>query len=192
MALIPRFGDILSYCYLVTSTLREFEKNPKEDDRPMVDYICNYCFNQIQIAREDILFNLPMLKVFVPFIKLNPIGLKAKDSLNREIVNNLSKIDYLQELTSSIFISKDKKDRLNIFAQAIKQNEKTKKSFAKIKDAVKQKNIQKDVLLNMIEEAFSKGLISKDEKSELKKAYKLKQEVVSVDAFKVKKYKSLR
>ncbi|MBD3829932.1 MAG: acyl-CoA dehydrogenase, partial [Arcobacter sp.] len=56
-----RFGDILSNCYLITATLREFEINPNEEDELLVDYICNYCFNEIQIAREEIITNIGYL-----------------------------------------------------------------------------------------------------------------------------------
>ncbi len=49
-----RFGDILSYSYLITATIREYENNPNKEYKDLVDYICHYCFNQIQIAREDI------------------------------------------------------------------------------------------------------------------------------------------
>ena len=43
---------------MITSTLREFENNPNEKDEDLVDYICNYCFNEIQIAIDGILANL--------------------------------------------------------------------------------------------------------------------------------------
>lgn len=44
----------------------------------------------------------------------------------------------------------------------------------------------------MVEKAVELELISKAESSKLIKAYKLKQDVISVDSFKVKTYKELR
>ena len=93
-----RFGDILSNCYLITATLREFENSPDEKDEILVDYICNYCFNEIQKAREEIITNIGYLGYLLPLVKINPFSIKAKDSLNAKIVKNLSEQEYLQFL----------------------------------------------------------------------------------------------
>ncbi len=187
-----RFGDILSYCYLITAVLREYENHPKEEDKPLVDYFCNYAFNQIQIAREDIILNLPVLKVFLPLIKLNPIGVKAKDALNAKIVSNLKSETYLNDLTHNVFVSTNNKDRLHIMHQAVLHANRCVDSFDKIKEAVKAGSIKKVPVLEMIEEALAKGVIKKSEANHMKKAYRLKEEVISVDSFKIKTYKSLR
>ncbi len=187
-----RFGDILSYCYLITATLREYENNPKEEDKPLVDYFCNYAFNQIQIAREDIMLNLPLLKLLLPFVKLNAIGVKPKDSLNAKILTNLRNSSYLNDLTHNLFVSKNNKDRLHVMHQAVIHANRCTQSFDKIKEAVKAGTITKAPLLEMLESALEKGVITKNESNHMKKAYKLKQEVISVDSFKIKTYKSLR
>ena len=185
-----RFGDMLSYFYLITATIREYENNPNESNKPLVDYICNYGFNQMQIAREEILLNLPLLKPLLPFIKLNPIGVKAKDSLNATIVQNTK--ENLEELTSNIFISTNKEDRLSVIQEAVKQNNRTKESFDKIKEAIKENMLKKDSLENMIAQGVKEGFISKNEAKELKVAHALKQEVIAVDSYKIKAYKALR
>ncbi len=187
-----RFGDILSYSYLITATLREYKNNPKQKDKVLVDYVCHYAFNQIQIAREDIFNNIGVLRIFIPFLKLNAIGIKARDKLNAQIVNNLRDPEYLNELTNNLFISKNKKDRFSILQEANKINNECKDSFAIIKKAVKAGTIKKDDVLNMIEEALEKKLINKTEINKLKKAYKLRQEIISVDSYKVRTYKTLR
>ena len=187
-----RFGDMLSYMYLITSTLREFDNNPKEEHKPLVDYICNYAFEQIQIAKEDILYNLPMMKIFIPFVRLNPISIKASDKLNEKIVNNLKNVEYLNDLTSTVFVSNDSDDRLNILEKAIQANNETSPYFTKIKMAVKKGDIHKNSLEKMFEEALEKNIISKNELTKLKQAHKLKQAVIEVDSYKVKTYKTLR
>ena len=187
-----RFGDMLSYMYLITSTLREFDNNPKEEHKPLVDYICNYAFEQIQIAKEDILYNLPMTKIFIPFVRLNPISIKASDKLNEKIVNNLKNVEYLNDLTSTVFVSNDSDDRLNILEKAIQANNETSPYFTKIKMAVKKGDIHKNSLEKMFEEAIEKNIISKNELTKLKQAHKLKQAVIEVDSYKVKTYKTLR
>ena len=185
-----RFGDMLSYYYLIIATLREYENNPKEEYKVLVDYICNYGFNQIQIAKEDIMLNLPILKLFLPLVKANALGVKPKDSLNHTIVKTAK--NSLQALTQNIFMSNNSKDRLNVLTQAVQRNNETQESFNKLKTAVKQGSIQKTSIPTMIEEGVEKEIINSTEAKALKRAYKLKQEVIGVDAFKVPAYKTLR
>lgn len=187
-----RFGDILSNCYLITATLREFEVNPNEEDELLVDYICNYCFNEIQIAREEIITNIGYLDYLLPIVKINPFSIKVKDKLNAKIVKNLSNQDYLQKLTSSLFISKDENDRLAKLQLAVKLNKECENSFKILKDAIKNETIKKDSPENMTKELLEKNLLSKEEIEKMLEAHALKQEIISVDSFDAKEYKALR
>lgn len=187
-----RFGDILSNCYLITATLREFEINPNEEDELLVDYICNYCFNEIQIAREEIIINIGYLDYLLPIVKINPFSIKVKDKLNAKIVKNLSNQDYLQKLTSSLFISKDENDRLAKLQLAVKLNKECENSFKILKDAIKNETIKKDSPENMTKELLEKNLLSKEEIEKMLEAHALKQEIISVDSFDAKEYKALR
>lgn len=187
-----RFGDILSNCYLITATLREFEINPNEKDELLVDYICNYCFNEIQIAREEIITNIGYLGYLLPIVKVNPFSIKANDKLNEKIVKNLSNQDYLQSLTSTLFISKDENDRLAKLQLAVKLNKECENSFKILKDAIKNGTIKKDNPQNMTKELLEKNLLTKEEIEKMLEAHTLKQEVISVDSFDAKEYKALR
>ena len=187
-----RFGDILSNCYLITATLREFENNPKEEDKALVNYICNYCFDEIQKAREEIISNIGYLGFLLPLMKVNPFSIKAKDSLNAKIVRNLNNQSYLKSLTSALFISSNEKDRLNVIQEAVKQNKECENSFRKLKDAIKNETISKGDFENMINELLEKEILSKEEMEKMKLAHALKQEVISVDSFEATEYKAFR
>ena len=187
-----RFGDILSNCYLITATLREFENNPNPKDELLVDYVCNYCFNEIQIAREEIITNIGYLGYLLPLAKINPFSIKAKDSLNEKIVKTLNNQDYLQNMTSALFISKNKNDRLAKIQEAVKQNKESQNSFKILKEAIKNETIKKDSSENMINELLEKNLLSKDEIEKMLEAHALKQEVISVDSFEANEYRNLR
>ena len=187
-----RFGDILSYSYLITATLREYENNPKKEHRDLVDYICHYAFNQIQIAREDIFNNIGVLRVFIPFMKLNAIAIKASDKLNAKIVSQLKNQEHLEELSKNIFVSKSKRDRFTKLQEATKLNLEISSSFAKIKKAVKDELIEKASVDTMIEKALEAKIITKEESTNLLKSYKLKQDLISVDSYKVRTYKAMR
>lgn len=187
-----RFGDILSNCYLITATLREFEKNPNGEDKILVDYVCNYCFDEIQKAREEIISNIGYLGFLLPLMKVNPFSIKAKDSLNAKIVRNLNNQSYLKSLTSALFISSNEKDRLNVIQEAVKQNKECENSFRKLKDAIKNETISKGDFENMINELLEKEILSKEEIEKMKLAHALKQEVISVDSFEATEYKAFR
>jgi len=185
-----RFGDILSYCYLITATLREFEKNPKEENKALVDYFCLYAFSEIQKAFEEILLNISVLKIFLPFLRLNPLAFKAKDSLNASIIKNLEKDENLSTLCDSVFISENKKDRLHLMKEAFLLNKKHEKEFKEIKKAVKEGKLKNDTMVNILDEAHEKEYINASNLRAMKRAYKIKQEVISVDSFKVREYKA--
>ena len=187
-----RFGDILSNCYLITATLREFENNPNPKDELLVDYVCNYCFNEIQIAREEIITNIGYLGYLLPLAKINPFSIKAKDSLNEKIVKTLNNQDYLQNMTSALFISKNKNDRLAKIQEAVKQNKESQNSFKILKEAIKNETIKKDSSENMINELLEKNLLSKEEIEKMLEAHALKQELISVDSFEANEYRNLR
>ena len=187
-----RFGDILSNCYLITATLREFENNPNEKDEDLVDYICNYCFDEIQKAREEIITNIGYLGFLLPLVKINPFSIKAKDSLNAKIVKTLSDESYLKNMTSSLFISKNKEDRLTKIQEAVKLNKEAQNSFKILKEAIKNGTIEKRDSENMINELLEKNLLSKEEIEKMLEAHALKQEVISVDSFKANEYRTLR
>ena len=187
-----RFGDILSNCYLITATLREFEKNPNGEDKALVDYICNYCFDEIQKAREEIISNIGYLGFLLPLVKVNPFSIKAKDSLNAKIVRNLNNQNYLKSLTSALFISSNEKDRLTLIQEAVKQNKECESSFRKLKEAIKNETIKKDSFENMCAELLEKNILSNEDIEKMKQAHALKQEVISVDSFEANEYKAFR
>ncbi len=85
-----------------------------------------------------------------------------------------------------------KKDKFTKLQEANRLNVQTTQSFALIKQAVKDGKIEVGTVEEMVEKAVELELISKAESSKLIKAYKLKQDVISVDSFKVKTYKELR
>ena len=184
-----RFGDILSYSYLITACLREYDNTKRVEDRVLVDYFCKYAFSEIQTAFEEISKNIGVLKIFVPLLRINPISLKSDDSLNNKIVKNLSNKNNLDELCKNIFISEDKSNRINVLQEAFVLNNKYTPQFKMIKNALKSNTLQRAKMSDVLQEAFVKNLISQAELTGMLEAQKLKDEVVSVDSFDAKEYK---
>ena len=184
-----RFGDILSYSYLITACLREYDNTKRIEDRVLVDYFCKYAFSEIQTAFEEISKNIGVLKVFVPLLRLNPISLRSDDSLNNKIVKNLSNKNNLDELCKNIFISENKSNRISVLQEAFVLNNKYTPQFKMIKNALKSHTLQRGKMSDVLQEAFTKSLITKDELKDMLEAQKLKDKVISVDSFDAKEYK---
>ena len=177
---------------MITATLREYDNNKNEDNKVLVDYFCKYAFHEIQIAFEEIVKNIGLLKIFLPLLRLNPISLKSDDSLNNKIVKNLGNKRFLDGLCKNIFISKDETSRLTVIQEAVILNNKYDAQFKVIKQSLKSKVLKKDLMLNVLQEAFEKELITEEQLTGMKKAQQLKDEVVSVDSFDAKEYKEQR
>ena len=89
-------------------------------------------------------------------------------------------------------LPEDKKDRFSKLQEAVILNKSCEESFKVLKTSIKNKTIKKDSFNVMLEQLEQKELLSKSELALMKKAHKLKQEVIAVDSFKVREYKALR
>ena len=184
-----RFADILSWCYLITSVLREFDNNPKKEHKELVEYICDYGFNEIQEAKEQIVGNMPFFKYLLPAIKINPFGSKPNHALNAKIVQQIQQPTVLDELCHGLFVGKNKKDTLYKLQYALQLNNQTKPLQNRIKKALKTNELEHNHYEMVLQQALEKEIISQEEYKEILKAHKAKQEVIQVDAFESKRYK---
>ena len=184
-----RLGDILSWCYLITSVLREFDNNPKNEHKELVEYLCDYGFNEIQEAKEQIVGNMPFFKYLLPLIKLNPFGTKPRHALNAQIVQQLQNTAVLNSLCEGLFIPTNQNDALYKLQKAVQLNQESQTIQIRIKKALKNQQLSHDSYENVVQEALGKELISQEEYTQVLEAYHAKQEVINVDAFDTAVYK---
>jgi len=83
-----RLGDILSYLYMISATLKRFEDEAKQlADFPLVQWVCETYFYNIQSGLDEILQNLPSrIIAFKLRVLIFPLGRhfkKPKDSLSQ-------------------------------------------------------------------------------------------------------------
>jgi acyl-CoA dehydrogenase len=187
-----RLGDILSWCYLITAVLREFDNNPKNEHKELVQYLCDYGFNEIQVAKEEIIGNMPFLKYLLPMIKLNPFGTKPSHSLNAKIVEQLQDSSVLDGLCEGLFMPKNENDTMFKLQKAVQLNQATKPIQNSIKKALKNNQLKHNPYEMILKEALEKELISQEEYTQIVEAYEAKQEIIHVDAFETNTYKEQR
>jgi acyl-CoA dehydrogenase len=74
--LSARLGDILSYLYMISATLKRFEDDARQlADFPLVQWVCETYFYKIQSCLDEILQNLPnRLIAFKLRVLIFPLG----------------------------------------------------------------------------------------------------------------------
>jgi len=158
--LSARLGDVLSYLYLITATLKRYEDDGRlVADLPIVYWICQTYFFEIQSALDAILQNLPskglglLLRVLV-----FPLGKCMKRPTDK-----LS-----QQLTDVIYEPGEARDRLtnNVYKGGL---------MAQLEDAF--------VKMVRVEHLWKKENLTAEEEALLKEADEARKKVIAVDDF---------
>jgi len=186
-----RFGDILSGMYLLSATLRRYKADGNKDD-DFVKYIGDEQLRIIQNAYKEIASNLFQNKVaktlFTPFkwyMALNSFGRDVDDSLSKKLSHSISVTGEMRDrLIEGIYHS----TAYNNIQEAFKLHEEVEPSVKKIKMAMRKKQLPKQNIYTLLEEAVKLNIITEDEKNLLLKAKSLKENVVQVDGFLVEDY----
>lgn len=192
-----RFADILSNMFIGTAILTRWEaEGRKKDDLPLVHHSMTVLFSKIQASFDGIYANMD-----VPFIgwifkgpvrwwsQLNPIAKEPSDRLTNEVAKAMMEnLEVRDRLSQGIYMPKDPESamgRLEAAFQAIKKAEPVEK---KLKKAMRKKELPKAPLDLILDEAFEKKLISKDEYELIKEAEEKRMDAIQVDDFTDEEY----
>lgn len=187
-----RFGDILSYMYLVVCVLKKYRadgRNFKEEK--FVRYILDDLFVSINNAFDEIFGNLfanPISKIititFSILFKINPFSYGSKDKDEKSIVNNYCKSGSLKDkLTSGIYLPEDEGEVLGRLENALKLYEKTDKSRDRIKLAIKNNKLPKQPIKLLLDSALHHNIVSQGEYDMLKKSEEALFDSIMVDDY---------
>ena len=111
-----RFADALSYMYLASASLKHFkDQGQRQEDRPLLDWSCQYCLYQVQSALDEILRNFPISWLGIALrIAIFPVGRRLRlpdDELSHQVASLLIEDnDSRDRLTQGIYISTDPQD----------------------------------------------------------------------------------
>lgn len=186
-----RFGDILSSMYLLSATLRRYRAENSEDD-DFIKYIGDAQLRIIQKAFNEIaanLFEKGILKIlFTPFkyyMRLNSLSSEVDDTLSKKLSNSISTNSEMRDkLLDGIYHSSTYKSIQEVF----KLHEKVAPSMKKIKIAIHKKQLPKQNIYTLLDEALRLNIISIEEKKALIEAKSLKESAVQVDGFTLEDY----
>ena len=192
-----RYADILAWMYLLTCTLRRYrEEGEKKEDWPVIQYVANYAFNEIQKAFEGIFENLkvPGFSWFLRgpvnwWMGLNSLDTPPSDSLSHKLSHLIQQDgDQRDRLTKGMYISDDPEDGLNRMDQAFKMVKKAEAIEKKIRKAKRAKILPKKPVAHTMDLALEKSVITKEEYELIKKAEEMRNDAIQVDSFSQEDY----
>ena len=194
-----RYADILSWMYLATATLRRYEaEGQRKEDRDFFEWSMQYAFYQIQEAFDGIYseIKLPGLSwVFrgpvAVWSRINRIGSRPSDKLGHKVAQAMQVPGELRDrLTEGIYVTDSTDEAIGKYEYALQLIVKTWPVYKKLYKATKAREIPKTHVLDQIEPALSKGIISQDEADLVKKTEEARNDAIQVDEFTLEEYDS--
>ncbi len=190
-----RFGDILSWMYLLTATMKRFQaEGEREEDKIFLKWIGDHALHQIQNAYEEISNNIDRSLVGLFFaypvgwyIRLNSLSKAPDDALSKALAEKLvSEGSERERLTEGIYLPDNAQEALSRLEHAFRLSCQAEIITAKVKKEIRSGQLQKGETLYV--DALKSGVIDEAEYALLSEAKKVKEETIMVDEFSVSDY----
>ena len=190
-----RFGDVLSWMYLLSATLKRYEaEGERDEDRIYVKWVGDYALHEIQNAFEEISNNIDRSIVGLFFaypvawyMRLNALSKAPNDVYSKELAHKiLFDGNEREELTEGIYIPDDKESSLGRLEHAFKLSRKAEGIASKVKKEVKSGKLNKGE--SLYDDALQSGLINEEEYALIQEAKRIREETIMVDEFKLTDY----
>lgn len=197
-----RFADIMSWLYMITATLRHWKAQGKQkEDLPLVHYVCRNGFREIERAFDGIYSNIRIpglswffAKVIRSWSAVNTfLSSGVSDELSSQVADiMLTDSEQRDRLTQGVFIPKDKnEDGMGRLENAFKIVKASEGAERKVKQAIRAKKLPKvKKLVDVADEALTKGIINQEECDHLKLSAQVRWEAIQVDSFALKDFVS--
>ncbi|CEK10473.1 acyl-CoA dehydrogenase [Legionella hackeliae] len=184
-----RLGDVLSNLYLASAVLKRFHDDGEPvADLPLVDWCCQHLLHECEVAIRDVISNFPArwARIVLKII-LQPFGNQRhnpSDRLDHKLAQILTQPNETRtRLTRFVFreaIPNCPLGRLEETFHMICDVEELEK---KIGRAVKEGKLNSLTLLELINEAEQKEILTTEEASRMRNAEIKRQEIIAVDDF---------
>jgi acyl-CoA dehydrogenase len=191
--LSARLGDMLSYLYLSSVTLKFYsDRGEREEEKPLVDWAMRECGRGFHLAMQELLYNIPgtFVKNLLQWI-IYPLGkplIARKDELHDHIAELLiNDMDMRAALTDDIYIPTNPDEPLQVLENALQLVIKATPLEKMVKRAKRLGRIKKFDL----EEAVAAGVITDLEAEVIRNAHAARMKVIAVDDF-AKEYWQLK
>ena len=191
--LSARLGDILSNLYLASAALKRYEDSGRpREDLPFLHWSVQDALYRIEDAFYGLFANLPsrflallLREIIFPFVL--PYGRQfelPRDELGNQVVGLLLEPSKARErLTAGVFMPKDANDPIAVLEAALRAVIAAEPIGVKIRVARDKGLIAGRFADEIVEAAFKKGVITKDEMAAMERARILRRQVIMVDDF---------
>ncbi len=192
-----RFADAFSWIYLAASSIKRYEDANRKEFTPFLEWcVQTACFK----AYNALLGNIENLRNPVARISIRllatPLWLSFKtpnDKLMSVVASSiLDKDKRREDLSLDVFIPGKNDPALGRLEDALSMAAKTVPLKQKLEEARKKGKLNVPYGPTMIQEAINRSIITKEEAQKIKKYDELLWEVIDVDDFDIKEYKTLR
>jgi acyl-CoA dehydrogenase len=188
-SLSARLGDILSYLYLMSATLKQYhDQGQIADDFPVVRYACKFCLFQIQESFNDLIKNFPnrwiglLLRVLI--FPLGQHFAKPSDKLTQTVAGLLtSPTPTRDRLSFGAFTSPFKENILAEVQDALLKCIESEPIEKTIRKAKHDGEIEGYTLQDQAAAALQKKIITEDEYHLFQQADAARKLVIAVDDF---------
>ena len=187
--LSARLGDVMSYLYMASATLKYFkDQGEPSSDEIFVQWSLEYCLYNAQSALVDTLSNFPA-KTFAKLTRamIFPYGLpynKPNDYLEQKIAKSLvGDSDTRQVFCKAIYLNLSMDDAVGRMELTFQKVLLVAPIKVKIMKAVKEKKLPKGSAYKNAAKACELGIITQDELLQMNQAADYTNQVIQVDEF---------
>ena len=187
--LSARLGDMLSYLFLISMVLKQYEdQGTPRELRPVIDWSCEYLFYQYQRAVLEFLDNLPnrfiawklRLIAFPLGASFSPPADKLEKKVAKLVTNKSIARDYLIE---GVNLAPGEKNHIGNLNALLEQSEDMEILLKKLKLAVREGRLPDLMGMELINHASEQGILSEQESDVLREYDKQIMEIINVDDF---------
>ncbi|MBC8329443.1 MAG: acyl-CoA dehydrogenase [Planctomycetes bacterium] len=190
--LTGRFSDALSWMYLASATIRRFEaEGRREEDLPFFRWSMDYSMLQIQEAFCGLLrnFRAPWVGWLSRgpvqwWAYANPISRGPNDRLGHQVARALQTPGELRDrVCGGLYVPEDREQALGRLEHAFELTFMADAVVAKIRKAVKAKQLPKAKPLTLLDQAVEAGIIGREDADLVREAEVAREDTVQVDSF---------
>jgi acyl-CoA dehydrogenase len=187
--LSARLGDVLSYLFLCSATLKRFEDEGRQStDAPLMHWAIWDAMFKAQTALEGVISNFPnRLIATVMRRTVFPLGrpyVIPSDKLGHDVAKLLIEPSATRDrLTAGMYLSKSEDDVIRAIESAVEATLAAEPIEARIREAQKAGRLKVEVGEDRVAAARAASVITADELAIVRRARKLVDQVIRVDDF---------
>ncbi|MEX0646756.1 MAG: acyl-CoA dehydrogenase [Balneolaceae bacterium] len=192
-----RYADILSWMFLATATLRRYEAEGKQkEDQVYFEWAMQHAFYRIQTAFDELYseisvpgFSWIFRGPVALWSRINRIGRKPSDKLGHMVAQAMqTRGEQRDRITKDIYLTNDRKEALGKYEYAMQKVEESFPVYKKLYKAAKAREIKKAHVLEQLQPALEKGIITKEEAEVVRVTEEARYDAILVDEYTLEEY----